>query len=479
MVIRTRIFSRIDGFSFEKSLNIYTLESGRFEHRILGLCLILLILFNSPGYISAQDNSSGLIIHPDNPYFMFYKGRLIVSWHNGKYVSSHHWLKAGGITHYPVGPGWKDGRAEALAGNRFPSDKNINFNDQYFSEFKSRLNDAANNGVAVSIVLFSLTGFEADRTPGSRFGQNPWNACLGGPISIGSCPYQKSGEHSPGATKQFLTLEHYDYNNPLIDQYSTYSSSWSTPRKVQYRLEEIIKKFVEEFRNYDNWYFNMMWETNDNPDAQLTKKWVKWFSGFSHRLDPNRLVFTGEEAGTEYANSASSVDGSFHEGNVLGGSVSDSIKKLGNLGSIANGKPKVIVGYDPFDSNGQRRDHIYNTTPELYSTKQNVKYMRAALLAGKGVHPGTAFHSAYYDMSGTFSWLKALQDFLETVDSWHNEPGDEITDATMPTHNDFSFIDLPDGDGRKGWPRYGNGNRTDNTPPDAPKGIKVVKNNEQ
>lgn len=442
---------------------------------ILRLICIFLVLLDIPNPVKAQNNLNGLAIHPDNPFFIFYNGRFIVSWANNLHGVNVSTLGKYKLTHYELEHRWFDGNAPCLDGNRFPSDGSIIFNDNYFSDLKSKISLAKNNGVCISIVLFSLTEFEGDRTAGSRFGQNPWNACLGGPIDIGSCPYQDSGGQSSGATRQFLTLENYDYNNPLTEQYATYSSSWPLARRVQYRTEEIIKKFVEELRNYDNWFFNMLWETNDNPSSDLTKKWAEWFSGFVHNLYPSRLVFTGEEDDAEYATSASTVDGSCHEGNLLGTDLNSSINKLNNLGNIANNKPKVIIGYDPFDANGTRRDKLYNTDPGAYSSEKNIKYMRSALLAGKGVHPGTPFHSAFYDMSETLSWIKALQDFLETVDSWHNEPGDEIKDSTLPRHDDFSFIDLPDGDGRKGWPRYNNG-QIDNVPPFPPRGVKVMPN---
>jgi hypothetical protein len=320
-------------------------------------------------------------------------------------------------------------------------------------------------------VLFSLTAFEGDRTPGSRFGGNAWNACLGGPIDIGNCAFQENGEKSDGATRQFLTIENYDYSNPVTERYSNYSSDWPLPRKIQYRTEEIIAKFVNELREHDNWFFNMLWEINDNPGSELTKDWAKWFGGYVKHLDQNRMVFTGEEEGADYASSASTVDGSCHEGNVLGGDLSGSISRIRTLGQVSNRKPKLVIGYDPFDSGGSRRDHLYNTNPDQFSADRTIEYMRASLLAGNGVHPGTPFHSKYYNMDKVLRWILACQNFLATVDSWHNEPGDEIKDSTVPGVNDFNFIDLPDGDGRVGWPR--DGYRVDTQAPAAPVGIRV------
>ncbi len=64
-----------------------------------------------------------------------------------------------------------------LSGDRFPNNGNINFDETYFSQLRSELISAQNKGIAITIVLFSGTAFEGDRTAGSGFGQNAWNAC--------------------------------------------------------------------------------------------------------------------------------------------------------------------------------------------------------------------------------------------------------------------------------------------------------------
>ena len=398
-----------------------------------------------------------LVINPDNPYFLFNDGRFIVSWANNNHGAPLGEMTAHKVNHYEISVLWIDGQGDPLSGNRFPSDGNINFNEGYFSSLRNEIISAGNQGIAVTIVLYGGPHFEGDRTAGSRFGQNPWNACLGGPIDIGTCPYQESGAKSPGGFREFLTLESYDYNNPLTSQYSNYSKSWPVPRKIQYRQEEILNKFQQELGDLDNWLYNVLWEINDNPDGSLTRQWASWFANYVHKKDTGRLVFTGEQPSADYASSIASIDGSEHEGMNDQGNIED-------LARISNSKPKVVIGYDPWDSSGSIVDKLCNGGAGDVSGKKNVDYMRRGLLAGNGVHPGTPFHfkNCGGDKEGILDYLKVLQDFLETVDYWGNEPGDEINDSTTPTWGNYKNFDVSandrsDGQGKKGWPRWGGG----------------------
>ncbi|RMD93564.1 MAG: hypothetical protein D6813_03910 [Calditrichaeota bacterium] len=446
------------------------------------LSLFLLIIW--PSILWGQKNLNGLVIHPENPYFLFYKKRFIVSLANNNHGAPLNIMAAHKINHYEITHPWIDGKAPMLAGNRFPVDGNIVFNQDYFDGLKQEISQAQDLGIAVTIVLFVGPAFESDRTPGSRFGQNPWNACLGGPIDIGECPFQKNGTKSSGGLKQFLTLESYDYTQPLTRKYQSYDRNWPLARKVQYRQEEIINKLMGELGHLDNWMINIMWEIDDQTqgDWQKAKDWANWIAGYIHyNFDPNRLVFTGEvSVSTEletrfnadfYADIASNINGSQHEGIVSWGpGPYENLKAIGNNN---NGKPKIIIGYDPWNCNGEISDKLCLSGSGCLGADKIINFIRAALLTKHGAHPSTPFHfvQCQKGQEKILAYIKALQDFLETVDSWHNEPGDEIRDSTLPRADDFSFTDLPDGDGRRGWPRYENGN--DTLPPSAPKGVSV------
>jgi hypothetical protein len=415
----------------------------------------------------------GLRVHPDNPSFLFYQGRFLVHWANNNHGAPLDVLQEHGFNHYEISIRWIDGLGEPLEGHRFPEEGNIRFNGAFFSDLASEIEAAGKRDIAVTIVLYGGPHFEGDRTAGSRFGRNPWNACLGGPIDIGSCPYQTSGEKSSGGLKQFLTLEHYDYTQPLTQAFEAYDPTWDTPRKVQYRQEEILEQFMRSLGHLDNWAFNVMWEIGDQwgGDWDKAKQWGNWFAGYvHHNFDPARLVMTGEEGPNEvlmerygvphYASVMPEIDGSQHEAIASWG-----LGPYGNLealGSDRNGKPKVIVGYDPWNSEGEITDHLCAGGAGDVSAERVVNYMRAALLTEMGVHPSTPFHieNCGGGKEEILDYVAVLQRYLATVDDWSNEPGDEIREATLPTFENYRTFDpaandLPDGEGRKGWPRWG------------------------
>lgn len=449
---------------------------------------LLFFVLASPFSAKSQQGLNGLIIHPENRYIMFYKKRFIMTWANNNHGAPLQTMASHKLNHYEVTHAWYDGVAPMLSGNRFPNDGNIFFNESYFSQLRSELTSARNNGIAVSIVLYNGPAFETDRTPGSRFGQNPWNACLGGPIDIGQCTFQQSGGTSSGGLKQFLTLENYDYSNPLTSRFSTYDKNWPLPRKVQYRQEEILNKIMSEIGDLDNWMFNVMWELDDQTQGDWNKArdWANWFAGYIHQhFDRNRIVMTGEvhpnanlqsRFGADfYADITPTTDGSQHEGIVSWGAGSS--VNLRGIGSNNNGKPKVLVGYDPWDCDGNPADKLCNGGSGCINEKKIIDFIRDALLTEHGVHPSTPFHflNCGAGKEKVLDYMKALQDFLETVDSWHNEPGDEIKDSTLPRADNFSFVDLPDGDGRVGWPRS-ELQISDSQAPSPPQNLKVSEN---
>ena len=446
----------------------------------------LLLLLASPFSLRGQELDR-LVIHPENPYLLFYKKRFLITWANNNHGAPHQTMASHKINHYELLHMWYDGVAPMLSGNRFPSNGNINFDEAYFSQLRAELISAQNKGIAVTIVLYQGTALETDRTPGSRFGQNPWNACLGGPIDIGGCPFQQSGTKSSGGLKQFVSLENYDFSNRLTSQFSTYDKNWPLERRVQYRQEEILNKFMDEMGDLDNWMFNVMWEIDDQwqGDYEKARKWANWFAGYIHQhFDRNRIVMTGEVGpssqiqklyGADFmADIAGNINGSQHEGIVGWGG--GAYANLRAIGSNTNRKPRVVIGYDPWDCNGNPADKECLYGAGCIDAEKINDFIREALLTKNGVHPATPFHFTRCGdgKAEVLNYIKALQDFLETVDSWHNEPGDEIKDSTLPRSDNFSFIDLPDGDGRNGWPR--NSFVADRQAPAPPANVKVDSN---
>ena len=446
----------------------------------------LLLLLAIPFCLQGQE-LDGLVVHPENRHLLFYKKRFLVTWANNNHGAPQQTMASHKLNHYEKVHKWYDGQAPMLSGGRLPNDGNINFDESYFSQLRSELISAQNKGIAVTIVLFSGTAFEGDRTAGSRFGQNAWNACLGGPIDIGGCPFQQSGGKSDGGLKQFLSLENYDYSNRLTSQFSTYDKNWPLERKIQYRQEEILNKFMTEIGDLDNWMFNVMWEIDDQwqGDFDKARKWANWFAGYIHQhFDRNRIVMTGEVGPSSqlqsrygadfYADIVATIDGSQHEGIVSWGL--GAYPNLRAIGSNNNGKPKIVIGYDPWDCNGNIADKECLNGSGCIDARKVINFIREALLTQNGVHPSTPFHFTKCGDGKTeiLDYIKVLQDFLETVDSWHNEPGDEIKDSTLPRSDNFSFIDLPDGDGRHGWPR--NSFERDPRAPAVPVNVKVDAN---
>ena len=142
-----------------------------------------------------------------------------------------------------------------------------------------------------------------------------------------------------------------------------------------------------------------------------------------------------------YASVCEGIDGSNHEG-IVGWS-GDHWAAVTALGNEHNGKPKVMLGDDPLDPLDQACDRC---PIDEWSARQINLYIRHQVLSG--VHPATPFHFSRAFQTGIdactdpvvceqivyeiLDYVLVLRTFLDGIQDWANEPGDEINDADLP-----------------------------------------------
>ncbi|MFH1437792.1 MAG: hypothetical protein ABIJ56_18940 [Pseudomonadota bacterium] len=371
-------------------------------------------------------------LHPDNPYAVFCNDRYLITWSNLGGTPPLETMAAHGFNHYDIAFAWQDMLSPAIDGepmlvdDTFPEDGNIAFNDAFFDNLRQRLVDSKELGICATLTLFGGPVFE----PGEgRWDANPWNAANGGPIAS-----------SESGMLGLITLEDHDFNDPLTGRFDAYDAEWPEPRKVQYRIEEILNKLFLELWGLDNWLVNVMWEISDqgHGDYLEAKNWAAWLGGYIHRESPDVLVFTGEggpssvlkaELGSFfYADICNNIDGSMHE--ALTG-WTDHYQAVEDIGGNLNDKPKIMVGDDPLDIANEPCDRCETAD---WGAQHNIDYLKAQLLAG--LHPSTPFHfTQHYEgaaQQDIMDYVLELSQLLETVETWGNEPGDEITASALP-----------------------------------------------
>ena len=262
---------------------------------------------------------------------------------------------------------------------------------------------------------------------GTRF---PWlhvSGCIAAlsltaPLGIGGCGPQ----YSPCG----------DDPSALSDDDDTGSADdddWPWEKKNQFRQEELLHEVYTLFADNSNWTLQLMYELHDTGGTTVDKTvaWLDHAAAYCDHLDADRLRL--------YCGICTSVDDMFATGHfdVLSGegvTVTPAFPQQVHEASWYLDLPIIYRGFDPLDEDGVRMDN-QDDIPDDYANDigwdHNLEVMREFILWGIG--PSPFFHYTEWDTHDHLDgYALELADFLETVETWHDEPGDEIREDTVP-----------------------------------------------
>lgn len=415
-------------FFIGKVLRIF---KRRWINSIFVITVNFSVIFINP--LIAQDNSSGLRIHPNNPHYFTYNGRstYLLAYGNDREVASdegyYSSMSSAKLNHKII--------LLITATDRDPSpynNKNINngWDESTWTLIKNNVRWARDRNIIIGIMLWSSPIIEQGS---GRWDLHLWNEKNGGPI-----PNDGDGKD------EFYTLDSYgsEISGP-------YNSSWSWQRKNQFRQEEFVKKYLTELKDFPNVYFIPMFEIGDFYGSSLDKahRWHQHIAGLIKKYQPNRLIAVQPE--DEKVAGWPEADFFIFQGPGL--AYVGANKDLRDAYWSYN-KPLVWIFSHPGTSRFPGGD------------KSPLEKMRNAVIYGLQATTKSRAGGAQND------YARALANFLSTVETWCDEPGQEITKDTVPATSGGGGVDLPRGGCSDS---VGGGSDPDSTPPLPPQGVKV------
>ncbi|MBN2121296.1 MAG: hypothetical protein JW734_09630 [Candidatus Omnitrophica bacterium] len=214
-------------------------------------------------------------IDPANGHLLTYKGdptALITYGEDREIANNENYysrLREAGFNHKNINMMLGTDRSPGLYNY---NDLRYGFNEETWALLKKNAEWAEANGIILSITLFSSALIE----PGDgRWGANLWNEANGGPIGQGDCK------------DAFYTLDSYGQ-----EINGGYNENWSWQKKNQWYQEQLVKKYLDTFAEFDNIIYLPMYEIGDHWGSSMDKisKWNKHISGLIKKKEPERLT---------------------------------------------------------------------------------------------------------------------------------------------------------------------------------------------
>jgi len=379
-------------------------KSFSIKFRVIALLLPLLTLI-APNHSNAQ-----LAINPNNPHYFIYNGKPI---HLLTYGYSTDFSAVGSPNKY------NNNFVVFMASTRKstnPYNGRISggWNEGLFNDLKSVAEKQYNAGVMLG-VIFNSTPFlepESGNENCKRWCSNPYNERNGGPI-----PDDGNGKD------EFYTF--YDYGNEIA---GPYDNSWPWQKKNQYLQEALIKKCLNLLAAYPNVHYVPMYEIDDIHGSNVSRanQWFSHYAWLIRKYQPERLIGTWMTA--EFL-ANDDADYALVEGPSWA-NIGDS-KRLKEAYWSYN-KPLLWM-------------FLYPGSPrfEGIAKKDPLGKMINSLIYG--MHPATLHGSQGTYVAGESELALSIQNFVKTVETWCDEPGQEITSTSVPDKDGSGAVDLPPG----------------------------------
>jgi hypothetical protein len=379
--------------------------------------------------------AGGLQIHPDNPHYFVYQGKpkFLVTYGDSLDLSGGQ--PPEGTNHKTILLMTTQGRPFNPYASQTPfagEPDHVIWNEATWAQMRDYVQTAAAAGKIIGIGFWSTPMIERGE---GRWDTHFWNSCNGGPIPSRTC-----GDGSTDAKDDFYSLD--SYGSEITDPYNP---DWSWKKRNQYRQEELVKKYLTVLQDFPNVYYYPMFEIGDHYGSSIEKahRWHQHIAKVIRKYQPDRLIAT--VAGTRHERFLAEwneVDFLLFEGPATAylSANQDLRDRFWN-----HNKPLVWQFlYMPSSLN-----------PTTYE-EEPLRKMREAMR--EGLHPSTLIRSGCDEVTfengqqavnrgAMCEYGARLAAFVTTIDNWCDEPGQEITDATIPPVTGGKGIDLPAGTG--------------------------------
>jgi len=291
----------------------------------------------------------------------------------------------------------------------------LGWDESRWTQLEQMLQNAWDRDIGVMLAFWDTTGLEGDRSQWPenprRWDVNPWNAKIGrgGPYDL------------PGCGKAAF-IEFHDFDVVLYQPGDSYPAGADDVTRGQWRQEEIMHRVTELVRAYPNAAIYLIWEAHDNgshtwgncaTSGAAMRSWHAHMASLTGSLSPDTLVTTGD-LGDEF------------EGFDFAASQVAYLHWWANLPY-----PVVSTGF-PMWIDDQHSDLcLADCPPEVYERART--YIRDAWL--QGIQLGAPYNE--YRNSGVSDnidpYLQSLRQSLDSIQTWEDEPGDELTVGLLPT----------------------------------------------
>jgi len=375
----------------------------------------IFIIF-SPSHAYAQ-----LGIHPDNPHYLTYRGQpiFLISGGSSKDIENNfsHYADHG-VNNFRLSFGTRttDPKGTPYSGKRMDNKTgSALWNDQFWQTVKGYISNAEKRRAIVGLRLWGTSYLENCRTTPNcgRWDTQVWNCDNGGPI----CDLNGNGGKD----------EFYDFESfgTFIYGNQSYQSNWSQKKKNQYRQEELMAKFLTEFAGFDNYYIGLMWEMHDTGGASQSKAidWFNHMADFVHQRSTGIFLTTFEASGCSSTGC----------GLMSSWLIFDNLDfvALQNRPTLRSGMKQLKDTYwnkkRPFIHLGTR--WAWHKDPDVSPDKKAVKRSIREMVLN-GLNPAADFRAGGFSYNEeVIDYLLDISNFIKTIDTWCDEPDQEIRDG--------------------------------------------------
>ncbi|MBW2526731.1 MAG: hypothetical protein JRI23_21285 [Deltaproteobacteria bacterium] len=278
------------------------------------------------------------------------------------------------------------------------------FDEAHWSTLLDFVDDATDRGLGVLVALFATVALEYEA--GARWDRNVWNASYGhgGPYDL-TVNCGKDAFYSFGS-----------YGTPIYTPGDDYPASADTLVRGQWRQEEIVHRAATELAGRRNVAIYLMWEGYDlsaglpgsggqcETTADKQQGWHDHMAGFIRSVGGPMLVTT--------------MDTDLRQMSALDFGVIESSHR--RTWAVNNADivtwPVVTTGFSPGGG-----------TADIASIREGWLH---------GIQQGPPFweyrSNLCPDCAPPTQYVRDLRPILDTITTWDDEPGDELTDASLP-----------------------------------------------
>jgi hypothetical protein len=308
--------------------------------------------------------------------------------------------------------GYGEDSAFAFVGGNLQND----FDATFWDGLRDILMEAETHNIGVVLNVWGTVALEWDAA-GARWESNPWNASVGrgGPYDVAGC-----------GKDDFYTYP--TFGQVVYDPLDTYPAAADMHTRGQWLQERYIHRLATLCADFPHVAISLMWEASDlgdnnpsevlcNTTADKVASWHHHLRDYIHTLSPGTLVATGTTA-FRY-DDFSGLDFLTSEAGAR--------VNLSRWWTLA--QPALPVVYTGWTA--------WNDADDCGKTCLDWDFVRARIEEAwaHGIQVGSPFWE--YRNEDTYAveldpYFLLLRQFLDTVQDWGDEPGDEVTLATLP-----------------------------------------------